>query len=126
MRWLLYEKGNRKKIIIDKENIIPIGCVKQFDDVTLKLDLKNKSNINVDVTGQTLLLRCKKANNEIEELFNTSIDTPITFNKSEVDIKLRNSMFNTPGTVKFELNIKDGTGTMTTGSFYIIVIASLD
>lgn len=118
--------GNRKKIIIDKENIIPIGCVKQFDDVTLKLDLKNKSNINVDVTGQTLLLRCKKANNEIEELFNTSIDTPITFNKSEVDIKLRNSMFNTPGTVKFELNIKDGTGTMTTGSFYIIVIASLD
>lgn len=118
--------GNRKKIIIDKENIIPIGCVKQFDDVTLKLDLKNNSNINVDVTGQTLLLRCKKANNEIEELFNTSIDTPITFNKSEVDIKLRNSMFNTPGTVKFELNIKDGTGTMTTGSFYIIVIASLD
>ena len=118
--------GNRKKIIIDKENIIPVGCVKQFDDVTLKLDLKNKSNINVDVTGQTLLLRCKKANNEIEELFNTSIDTPITFNKSEVDIKLRNSMFNTPGTVKFELNIKDGTGTMTTGSFYIIVIASLD
>ena len=118
--------GNRKKIIIDKENIIPIGCVKQFDDVTLKLDLKNKSNINVDVTGQTLLLRCKKANNEIEELFNTSIDTPITFNKSEVDIKLRNSMFNTPGAVKFELNIKDGTGTMTTGSFYIIVIASLD
>ena len=118
--------GNRKKIIIDKENIIPIGCVKQFDDVTLKLDLKNKSNINVDVTGQTLLLRCKKANNEIEELFNTSIDTPITFNKSEVDIKLRNSMFNTPGTVKFELNIKDGTGTMTTGSFYIVVIASLD
>ena len=118
--------GSRKKIIIDKENIIPIGCVKQFDDVTLKLDLKNKSNINVDVTGQTLLLRCKKANNEIEELFNTSIDTPITFNKSEVDIKLRNSMFNTPGTVKFELNIKDGTGTMTTGSFYIIVIASLD
>ena len=118
--------GNRKKIIIDKENIIPIGCVKQFDDVTLKLDLKNKSNINVDVTGQTLLLRCKKANNEIEELFNTSVDTPITFNKSEVDIKLRNSMFNTPGTVKFELNIKDGTGTMTTGSFYIIVIASLD
>ena len=64
--------------------------------------------------------------NEIEELFNTSTDTPITFNKSEVDIKLRNSMFNTPGTVKFELNIKDGTGTMTTGSFYIIVIASLD
>ena len=120
------ELGNRKKIIIDKENVIPIGCVKQFDDVTLKLDLKNKSNINVDVTGQTLLLRCKKANNEIEELFNTSIDTPITFNKSEVDIKLRNSMFNTPGTVKFELNIKDGTGTMTTGSFYIIVIASLD
>ena len=118
--------GNRKKIIIDKENIIPIGCVKQFDDVTLKLDLKNKSGGNVDVTGQTLLLRCKKANNEIEELFNTSIDTPITFNKSEVDIKLRNSMFNTPGTVKFELNIKDGTGTMTTGSFYIIVIASLD
>ena len=59
-------------------------------------------------------------------MFNTSIDTPITFNKSEVDIKLRNSMFNTPGTVKFELNIKDGTGTMTTGSFYIIVIASLD
>ena len=118
--------GGRKKIIIDKENIIPIGCVKQFDDVTLKLDLKNKSNINVDVTGQTLLLRCKKANNEIEELFNTSIDTPITFNKSEVDIKLRNSMFNTPGTVKFELNIKDGTGTMTTGSFYIVVIASLD
>ena len=118
--------GNRKKIIIDKENIIPIGCVKQFDDVTLKLDLKNNSNINVDVTGQTLLLRCKKANNEIEELFNTSIDTPITFNKSEVDIKLRNSMFNTPGTVKFELNIKDGTGTMTTGSFYIIVRASLD
>ena len=118
--------GNRKKIIIDKENVIPIGCVKQFDDVTLKLDLKNNSNINVDVTGQTLLLRCKKANNEIEELFNTSIDTPITFNKSEVDIKLRNSMFNTPGTVKFELNIKDGTGTMTTGSFYIIVIASLD
>ena len=118
--------GNRKKIIIDKENIIPIGCVKQFDDVTLKLDLKNNSNINVDVTGQTLLLRCKKANNEIEELFNTSLDTPITFNKSEVDIKLRNSMFNTPGTVKFELNIKDGTGTMTTGSFYIIVIASLD
>lgn len=118
--------GSRKKIIIDKENIIPIGCVKQFDDVTLKLDLKNKSNINFDVTGQTLLLRCKKANNEIEELFNTSIDTPITFNKSEVDIKLRNSMFNTPGTVKFELNIKDGTGTMTTGSFYIIVIASLD
>ena len=118
--------GNRKKIIIDKENIIPIECVKQFDDVTLKLDLKNNSNINVDVTGQTLLLRCKKANNEIEELFNTSIDTPITFNKSEVDIKLRNSMFNTPGTVKFELNIKDGTGTMTTGSFYIIVIASLD
>ena len=55
--------GNRKKIIIDKENIIPIGCVKQFDDVTLKLDLKNNSNINVDVTGQTLLLRCKKANN---------------------------------------------------------------
>ena len=98
--------GNRKKIIIDKENIIPIGCVKQFDDVTLKLDLKNKSNINFDVTGQTLLLICKKANNEIEELFNTSIDTPITFNKSEVDIKLRNSMFNTPGTVKFELNIK--------------------
>ena len=118
--------GNRKKIIIDKENVIPIGCVKQFDDVTLKLDLKNNSNINVDVTGQTLLLRCKKANNEIAELFNTSIHTPITFNKSEVDIKLRNSMFNTPGTVKFELNIKDGTGTMTTGSFYIIVIASLD
>ncbi len=52
--------GNRKKIIIDKENIIPIGCVKQFDDVTLKLDLKNKSNINVDVTGQTLLLRCTR------------------------------------------------------------------
>ena len=114
------------RVIVNGYNPIPLGFSKQLDDITLKLDLYDKNGTSFDVTGQTLLLRCKKANNEIEELFNTSIDTPITFNKNEVDIKLRNSMFNTPGTVKFELNIKDGTGTMTTGSFYIIVIASLD
>ena len=76
--------GSRKKIIIDKENIIPIGCVKQLDDVTLKLDLQTKSGGNFDVTGQTLSLRCRKSNNKTEELSNTSTDTPITFNKNEV------------------------------------------
>lgn len=115
--------GGRKKITVNSKNIIPIGCVKQLDDVTLKLDLQTKSGGNFDVTGQTLSLRCRKSNNKTEELSNTSTDTPITFDKNEVDIKLRNSMFNTVGVVKFELNIQDSTGAMTTASFFITVVA---
>nr|DAP39356.1 MAG TPA: tail fiber protein [Caudoviricetes sp.] len=113
--------GGRKKVSINSCNYKPLGFVKKLDDVTLKLNLINNNGLKFDVTGQTLSLRCKKANKQTEELSNTNTDTPITINGSEIDIKLRNSMLSIPGTVNFELNISDNTGALTTASFFIIV-----
>lgn len=113
--------GGRKKVSVNSYNYIPLGFVKKLDDVTLKLNLINKNGLEFDVTGQTLSLRCKKANKQTEELSNTNTDTPIIINGNEIDIKLRNSMLSIPGTVNFELNISDNTGALTTASFFIIV-----
>lgn len=112
---------SRKSIFVDALNFIPVATVKQLDDVVLPLKLY-KNNLPFDVTGQTLSLRIRKSNNETEELSNSNGNTVFTIDASNVDIKLRNSIFNVPGTVFLELNIADTSGQMTTTSFVINVL----
>lgn len=57
----------RKTINVDQHNRIPIVNFKQEDDAVLLLSLY-KNSIELDLTGQTIKLGVKRANNSIVEL----------------------------------------------------------
>ena len=109
---------NRKIIDVARDNVIPIAVVKQMDDVLLQLTLV-KNGLAFNVAGQTLSLRCKKANRDTEEL---SDQKYFKIDNNNVDVKIRNSFFNIDGELRLELNISDSNGSMTTATFYITVM----
>ena len=103
----------RKKINVDKPNLIPIFNLKEDDDAILKLSLF-KNSTEFDITGQTVRLGAKTKSGLIEQI------DGFTISKNNLDIKLKNSIL-VPGTIEIDLEIKDSNGIMTTASFFIIV-----
>ena len=105
----------RKTINVDKPNRIPIVNFKQEDDAVLLLSLYRNS-IELDLTGQTIKLGVKRANNSIVELTDGFL-----VDKNNIDITLKNNILAIPGIAECDLELIDSKGKMTTASFLIAV-----
>ena len=102
-------------IDLDKENYIPSFQVKQNDDVILKIKL-TKDNKFYNFLGNTAKLYARKPNGTFIEQ-----NKNISNNNTEIIIKCKNSVFDTPGLCIGEIELKDSNGVITTANFYYIV-----
>lgn len=108
-------ESTRKVVNVDKPNYSPIWSFKQEDDGVLKLSLI-KGSTSLDITGQTVKLGVVRADKTLVELEDQS---SFVINNNELDIILKNNIFETPGICECDLQLIDASGKMTTASFYL-------